>query len=72
MQNVRVGPALGTGEVPLIADLHVEDSDLIDKIDAGVPGKKRWRMLWSGRRRSSRYPLKFLSRRFSISASSQK
>jgi Uncharacterized protein conserved in bacteria (DUF2213) len=36
MQNVRVGPALGTGEVPLIADLHVKDSDLIDKIDAGI------------------------------------
>jgi Uncharacterized protein conserved in bacteria (DUF2213) len=36
MQNVRVGPALGTGEVPLIADLHVKDGDLIDKIDAGI------------------------------------
>jgi hypothetical protein len=27
---------LATGEVPLIADLHVKDSDLIDKIDAGI------------------------------------
>jgi hypothetical protein len=36
MQNVRIGDALGNGDVPLIADLHVKDTDLIDKIDAGV------------------------------------
>jgi hypothetical protein len=36
MQNVRIGAALGTGEVPLIADLHIKDGDLIDKVDAGV------------------------------------
>jgi Uncharacterized protein conserved in bacteria (DUF2213) len=36
MQNVRVGAALGTGEVSLVADLHVKDGDLIDKIDAGI------------------------------------
>jgi hypothetical protein len=36
MQNVRIGDPLGTGETPLIADLHVKDNDLIDKIDAGV------------------------------------
>ena len=36
MQRVRVGDAMGTGEVPLVADLHIKDGDLIDKIDAGV------------------------------------
>jgi hypothetical protein len=36
VQNVRIGAALRTGEVPLVADLHIKNLDLVDKIDAGV------------------------------------
>jgi hypothetical protein len=36
MQNVRVGDKLPSGETPLLADLHVKDLDLIDKIDGGI------------------------------------
>lgn len=33
-QNVRVGdPLPGSGDIPLLADLHIKDIDLIDKVD---------------------------------------
>jgi hypothetical protein len=34
-QNIRVGPAMEDGEIPLLADLHLKHSDLIDKVDGG-------------------------------------
>jgi hypothetical protein len=36
VQNVRVGDKLRSGDVPLVADLHIKNPDLVDKIDAGV------------------------------------
>jgi hypothetical protein len=35
-QNVRIGDKLPNGETPLLADLHIKDDTLIDKIDAGI------------------------------------
>lgn len=34
-QNLRVGPVMEDGETPLLADLHLKHSDLIDKVDGG-------------------------------------
>jgi hypothetical protein len=37
MQNLRIGPPdPTTGDIPLIADLHVQDQSLIDQIEHGV------------------------------------
>lgn len=35
-QNVRVGAPLESGEIPLLADLHVKNISLIYKIDGGI------------------------------------
>ena len=35
-QNLRVGPDLEDGATPLLADLHVKDQTLVDKIDNGM------------------------------------
>lgn len=36
MQNIRVGPRDANGDVTLIADLHIQDGLLIDRIASGV------------------------------------
>ncbi len=36
MQNIRVGPTDENGDIPLLADLHIQDGQLIDQIQGGV------------------------------------
>jgi hypothetical protein len=35
VQNIRVGPALSSGAIPLLGDFHVKDPNLADKISSG-------------------------------------
>lgn len=36
VQNVRIGDKLPNGETPLLADMHIKNDVLIDKVDGGI------------------------------------